>query len=430
MSGQIMDVSRRTLLAAIGTAPMAAHAARIPAGRERPPTELARDEAHWAQIATLFDPPPAGIIQLESGHFGAMPRTVRTAYEARVDRVNRETTLYTRGDYARDAAAVRTRAAALLGVDAEEIAFTRGGSESMATLIGGYNRLRPGDAVLYADLDYDAMQTGMESLAKRRGVRVIRIDLPEPATRQNVIDAYDRALAANPAIRMMLLTQLSHRTGLVPPVAEIVALARARGVDVLLDVGHALGQVEFSLRDLGVQFAGLNLHKWIAAPLGVGLVYVAKDRIPDIDPSLLEGPSDRIDARIHTGTVNFAAVLSVPDAIDVHEAIGLPAKAHRLRYLRDLWAEPLRADPRFEVLTPADPSLYAGLTSFRIRGRTSAADNVALRQALFDRHRIFTIERTGVAKGACVRVAPSFVNDASHPAALLAACRDVAARLA
>lgn len=425
-----MDVSRRTLLAAMAAAPAAAQAAQPLTATGRDPAALAPDEAHWARVAALFDAPPPGIIQLESGHFGAMPRSVRTAYEGRIDRVNRETTLYTRRDFDRDADAARARAAALLGVDVEEIAFTRGGSESMATLIGGYNRLRPGDAVLYADLDYDAMQTGMESLARRRGVRVVRIDLPEPATRQNVIDAYDRALAANPAIRMMLLTQLSHRTGLVPPVAEIVALARSRNVDVLLDVGHALGQVEFSLRDLGVQFAGLNLHKWIAAPLGVGLVYVAKDRIPDIDPSLLEGPSDRIDARIHTGTVNFAAVMSVPDAIDVHESIGLAAKAHRLRYLRDLWAEPLRANPRFEVLTPADPALYAGITSFRIRGRTSPADNVALRKTLFDRHRIFTVERTGVAKGACVRVAPSFVNDASHPAALLAALREIAARLA
>jgi selenocysteine lyase/cysteine desulfurase len=389
-----------------------------------------RPTKHWAKVAVLYDAPPANVIQLESGHFGAMPRSVRSAYEARIDRVNRETTLYTRGAFEADAVAVRARAAALLGVDTDEIAFTRGGSESMATLIGGYNRLKPGDAVLYADLDYDAMQTGMASLARLRGVRVVKIDLPEPATRQNVIDAYERALAADPAIRLMLLTQLGHRTGLVPPVKEIAALARARNVDVLLDVGHALGQLDFSLRDLGIQFAGLNLHKWIAAPLGVGLIYVAKDRIPDIDPCILEGPSDRIDARIHTGTVNFAALLSVPDAIDIHQAISPTAKARRLRYLRDRWAEPLRDDARFDILTPADPALSAGITSFRIRGRTSTSDNVAIRKALFDRHRIFTIERTGVARGACVRVAPSFVNDAAQLDALVAALKDMADRFA
>jgi len=425
-----MDLTRRSLLAsAIAVAP-AARALATPLSAGFDPAQLARDEAHWAKVAALYDSPPPNVIQLESGHFGAMPRSVRTAYEARIDRVNRETTLYTRGAFEADAVAVRARAAALLGVDPDEIAFTRGGSESMATLIGGYNRLKPGDAVLYADLDYDAMQTGMASLARLRGVRVVKIDLPEPATRQNVIDAYERAIAADPAIRLMLLTQLSHRTGLVPPVKEIAALARARSVDVLLDVGHALGQLDFSLRDLGIHFAGLNLHKWIAAPLGVGLIYVAKDRIPDIDPYILEGPSDRIDARIHTGTVNFAALLSVPDAIDVHQAIGLPAKARRLRYLRDRWAEVLRDDARFDILTPADPALSAGITSFRIRGRTSPADNVAICKALFDRHRIFTIERTGVAKGACVRVAPSFVNDAGQLDALVVALKDIAGSFA
>ncbi|MDB5686108.1 MAG: aminotransferase class V-fold PLP-dependent enzyme, partial [Rhizorhabdus sp.] len=346
----------------------------------------------------------------------------------RVDRVNRETTLYTRGDLGADLKQVRARAAALLGVDPAEIAFTRGGSESMSTLIGGYNRLKPGDAVLYADLDYDAMQTGMEALARLRGVRAIRFDLPEPANRQTIVDAYDKALRDHPEVRLMLLTHLSHRTGLVPPVKEIVTLARSRGVDVLLDVGHALGQIDFSLRDMGVDFAGLNLHKWIACPLGVGLVYVRKERIADLDINLLSPPGDTLDARVHTGTVNYPALLSVPDAIDVHQSIGIAAKAYRLRYLRDRWAEVLRGDPRFDILTPDDPAMHGGITSVRIRGRASLAENIALKQALFDRHRIFTVERGGAAGGACVRISPSFINDAAQMDRLVVALKDLAGK--
>ena len=71
-------------------------------------------------------------------------------------------------------------------------------------------------------------------------------------------------------------------------------MARSKGVDVLLDCGHALGQVDFKLRDLGVDFAGLNLLKWIGSPVGVGLVYIAKPRIADIDVNLAEPPSPRI----------------------------------------------------------------------------------------------------------------------------------------
>lgn len=420
-----MELSRRTLLTGAAALPALASAA-APGDEMPPPAELAMDEAWWSRVAALYDAPPEGMIQLESGQFGAMTTNVRRVYERRIARINRETTLYTRGQLYADLADVRESVAAMLGVDADEIAFTRGGSESMATLIGGYNRLKPGDAVLYADLDYDSMQTGMEALAKLRGVSVVRIELPEPATRQNVIDAYERALRDHPRVRMMLLTHLSHRTGLVPPVAEIIALARARNVDVLLDVGHALGQLEFSLRDLGVDFAGINLHKWIASPLGVGLVYVRRERIPDIDPCLLEGASEKIDARVHTGTVNYAALLTVPDAITVHQSIGLANKAARLRYLRDRWAETLRGDRRFEILTPNDPAMHGGITAFRLRGRTSPADNVALRKALFERHGIFTVERLGPAKGACVRVSPSFINDAAQIDRLVTALRELA----
>ncbi len=58
-------------------------------------------------------------------------------------------------------ARIRARVASELGVAVEEIALTRGATEALQALIGGYNRLRPGDAVLYADLDYDSMQAAM-----------------------------------------------------------------------------------------------------------------------------------------------------------------------------------------------------------------------------------------------------------------------------
>jgi isopenicillin-N epimerase len=411
-------ISRRGVLAVAAAAtPVAALAAGAPDSA---------DEAHWAKVAALYDPPPPGVIQLENGQFGAMSRAVRAAYGEHLARINRETTLYTRGPINRDLQAVRVKVAELLMVDADEIAFTRGGTESMQTLIGRYNRLKPGDAVLYADLDYDSMQVGMESLARTRGVRVVRFDLPEPASKQGLIDAYEAALRANPDVRLVLLTHLSHRTGLIPPVKEITALCRARGADVLLDCGHALGQTEFSLREMGVEFVGLNLHKWIGSPLGVGVVYIAKDRIRDIDVSPLEGPSDRIDARVHTGTVNYAAVLSVADAIDTHRAIGGAAKAARLRYLRDRWVKAVRGQSGIEILTPDDPALHAGITSFRLSGRTSLADNQALRKQLFESHRIFTVERSGPAKGACIRVTPSLINTAADVDALAGALGSLA----
>jgi hypothetical protein len=135
----------------------------------------------WAQVAAQYDVTPE-TIQLENGNWGMMARPVLRAYERHLRRVNRETSFYSRRGYGADLERVRTRAATSLGVSPDEIAFTRGATEALQALIGGYNRLRPGDAVLYADHDYDAMQTAMRWLKVRRQVDVISMNLPEPAT--------------------------------------------------------------------------------------------------------------------------------------------------------------------------------------------------------------------------------------------------------
>ena len=212
-----MEIDRRTML---GAAALPLRRARH--RRARQPTD------DWERIAREYDV-TREVIQLEHGNWGMMARPVLAAYGRKVERVNRDTSYYARRTMVGDLEAVRATLAGAMGVGVDEITFTRNATEAMKVLILQYNRLKPGDAVLYADLDYDSMQASMDSLAARRGVKVIKIALPEPATRASLIDAYRAAFDANPAIRMVLLTHLSHRTGLVLPVAEIASLARERG---------------------------------------------------------------------------------------------------------------------------------------------------------------------------------------------------------
>lgn len=386
------------------------------------------DETYWSQIAGLYDV-TREVTQLENGNWGMMARPVLEAHARHLEMVNRRSSFYGRRAFGADWTQVRAKVAADLGVAPDEIAFTRNATESLEALIGGYNRLRPGDAVLYADLDYDSMQWAMTWLKGRRGVEVVTIALPEPATRQGVIDAYAAALAAHPKVRMMLLTHVSHRTGLVLPVAEIVAMARARGVDVIVDSAHAWGQLDFRLPDLSADFVGLNGHKWIGAPIGIGVLYIRKDRIGDVDPFMAseEFKADDVLARVHTGTMSYAAVLALGDAVDLHRRITAGAKERRLRALRDRWAEAVRGVGSIEVLTPADPRMTCALTSFRLKGRTSADDNRALARTLLDRFGIFTVSRDGVAAGSCVRVTPALFTRPEEVDKLTAALKTLAA---
>lgn len=407
--------SRRDLLAtgmiAAMAPPIVAAASKLPARPATSPEQLAKDESYWREVAAQYDI-TREVIQLENGNWGSMALPVMAAYQRHIERVNRDNSYYARRLFNDDQTRIRARVAASLGVSVDEIALTRNATEALQALIGSYGRLRPGDAVLYADLDYDAMQDGMRWLAARRGVEVIRIALPEPATYQGLIDAYAAAFKAHPNIRLALLTHLGHRTGLVPPVKEIMALARHHKVDVILDSAHAWGQLDFRLDQLDVDFAAFNAQKWIGGPLGVGIMYIRRSRLADIEPFMSDSsyPADDIRSRVHSGTSNFAAFLTLPDALDFHEAIGTPAKEARLRYLRDQWAEAVRGHDAWEVLTPNDKRLYAGLTSFRRRGKTGLNENIQLAKRLLDDARVFTVHRGGLESGACVRVTPSVFN--------------------
>ena len=136
---------------------------------------------------------------------------------------------------------------------------------------------------------------------------------------------------------------------------------------------------------------------------------------------------ESVAGRIHTGTVDFAAVLTLPDALKFHLDIGPAAKAARLSHLRNLWVEASRGLPGLQILTPDDDRLHAAITSIRLEGKTSPEDNIALSKRLFEDFNIFTVHRVGVAAGACVRVTPSLYNTRDDVMALAKALKRVCA---
>jgi selenocysteine lyase/cysteine desulfurase len=188
--------------------------------------------------------------------------------------------------------------------------------------------------------------------------------------------------------------------------------------------------MHLTLADLDADFVGLNLHKWLGAPIGVGAIYIKSSRLQDVDRMLLDevAPATSINSRIHTGTANFAAYLSVPTALDFHSEVGGAEKAARLRFLRDRWVSKVRDSRGVDVLTPDDAGMTAAITSFRIHGRGTRAENQAVVQELMEKHKLFTVWRTGVAKGDCVRVTPALYNTPAEADRLAAALTSIAAR--
>ncbi|WP_212626728.1 aminotransferase class V-fold PLP-dependent enzyme [Pseudomonas sp. PP3] len=376
-------------------------------------TRRARDEAFWQTFADRYDLQP-GPINLENGYFGRMSRTVVEEYHRNIELINRSNSVYARQRFEQaDSLKIRAQLAGLIGVPADSVALTTNASHGLQSLIRNYNCLQPGDQVLICDLEYDTVKGAMRWLATHRGVEVIEIDHAHPASFDSLLATYRETFARYPRLKLMALTHVTHRTGLVMPVQAIAAAAKEHGIDVILDGAHALGQLEFDLDELGIAFAAYNLHKWIGAPLTLGFLYIAPERLSDIDPDMgeMHFPVTDIRSRTPYSTPNIPALLTLPLVLEEHWAMGgSAAKGTRLNYLRNLWVRAVRELPGIEVMTPDDPRLYCGITSMRF---TAHADQQAMAERLLSDYNLFTVVRNGAACGPCIRITPGLTTTAA-----------------
>jgi selenocysteine lyase/cysteine desulfurase len=370
------------------------------------------------------------ITNLENAYWNIMARPVMEDYKNQIAFINQHNVAFVRGIIPPQAfpsylLKVRASVAKLINADVEEIALTRCGTESLQDLISGYNRLTPDDSIIFADLDYDSMQNTMLFLRDRRGVNVVTFDMPEPATTANILEAYEGVLKKNPRAKLMLVTHLCHRTGLVNPVKEIIALAREHGVTCILDTAQAVGQMPVDIRAIDADFAGFSLHKWVGAPLGTGAVYIRKSKLDEMDLCLgnREDPANDIDSRIYPGTYNFAATLTIPTALEFQNQLTVERKQARLQYLRCYWVDRVRDLDGIEVLTPDDPARYGATTSFRLKNMKTFEQAQQLQDLLVRKYNILTVARKGIAKGAAVRVTPALYNTTSDLDQLVSAIR-------
>jgi isopenicillin-N epimerase len=325
------------------------------------------DEAGWKTLAKNYDV-TRRITNLENGYWGIMAQPVLAEYKRLTEFINQENTFFARLQWSETYGGIRETVAGFLSA-----------TESLQALIG-------------------------------------------------ILSVYEKALAANPRTKLLLLTHLNNLTGLIIPVAKISRIARERGVDVILDAAHSVGQVEFKLNTLGCDFIGVNLHKWVGAPIGYGVVYTKKERIDDIDPyrGKPSGPGD-IGGRIDTGTLNFAAHMAIPAALAFHNKIGTAAKEARLRFLRNLWVGEARKLKGLTVLTPDDRNMVAALTSFRLDGVLPTKANDAVTRHLRENFGVLTIPRTGPDAGDCILVTPSVYTSSADVMKLATALRSITA---
>ncbi len=354
---------------------------------------LAQDEGFWRSVRGDYRLKP-DYINLENGYYCFMPEATLERQVAHLRRINYEGAYYMRTDRQDNKRLVAEKVGAVVGATAEEIAITRNTTESLDLVIGGLD-WKAGDEAVLAEQDYGAMQNHFKLVARRYGVVNKVVSVPNhPESDEALVALYADAITDK--TRLLMISHMINITGQVLPVRKICDMAHARGVEVLVDGAHAYAHVPFQMAELDCDYYGASLHKWLSAPLGAGLLYVKKEKIPSLWPLLAarDLPDDDIRRLNHTGTDPVHVDLGILDALEYQAALGLPRKAARLHFLQRYWTEQLRGVPGVIVNTPADPARHGGIGNVGLEGW----DPRDLAKTLLEEHRIFTvgIDRPGV----------------------------------
>ena len=364
------------------------------------------DEKAWKKFARQHYRVSGEFINLENGYFGVQPEVVKEAYMDNIRKVNEYSSQYMRTSFNDDYQKIVEGLAQFSGVDAGEILITRNATEAMNIIIQGLN-LQHGDEVVLHRQDYFSMIETFEMLAATKGIKVRYIKIPlVPENDEEILDAYRAAINSN--TKCILVTHLLHMTGQIMPVKKIADEFRPRGVEVIVDAAHSYAQLDFKLTDLGVDFIGVNLHKWFSNPLGVGMLYVKSSRIKDLQPMFGDSRKKPGDIRKlgHFGTLATPILLTIPTARAYNEMVTLPIKECRLRYLQHYWTSRANKIDRVQVTTPTDSTRSCALASFKITGQ-DAKETVRM---LHEQFKVFTVIRY-LEDDQVVRVTPNLYNN-------------------
>ncbi len=326
-------------------------------------------------------------INLENGYFSMMSRPVLDAYLNDIRMVNTEASYYMRTIQFDNKQKIKDRLADLLGCSKNELIITRNTTESLDTIISGYD-WKAGDEAVMAEQDYGSMLDMFKQQAKRYGIvnKIVSVPL-HPTSDEEIVALYEKAIT--PKTKLLMICHIINITGHILPVKKICDMAHAKGVEVMVDGAHAVAHFDFKISDLGCDYYGSSLHKWLGTPMGAGILYVHKDKIKNLWPIYGDAGYGDEDIRKlnHTGTHPVATDIAIHHAIDYHNKIGIKRKEERLRFLQNYWTSQLKGVPKIYINTPSDPSRNCGIANVGIEGMKPGD----LAKTLLDKHKIWTV---------------------------------------
>ena len=351
------------------------------------PDQLAKEEDFWYYIQQSFTVSP-GIINLNNGGVSPAPRTVQDAMKRYYDLCNEAPSYYMWRVLDQGREPLRKNLARLAGCSAEEIAINRNSSEGLETIIFGL-ALKPGDEVVAAKQDYPNMINAYRQRELRDGIKMNWINLELPSEDEDyLVKQYTNAFTER--TRVVHITHVINWNGQILPVKKIASEAHKRNIQVVVDGAHSFAHFDFKIPALDCDYYAASLHKWLYAPIGSGLLYVKKERIPGLYPLFATSDNplkDDIRKFEHLGTRPFFIEQAIGKAVEFHEMIGSERKEKRLHYLKNYWMEKVKDLPGARLNTSLHRGFGCAIGNIGFEGK----DPSELDRFLLDKYKVHAV---------------------------------------
>lgn len=255
-----------------------------------------------------------------------------------------------------------------------EIIFTRGTTESINLVAYSFGEgfVNEGDEVIVSELEHHSNYVPWELMCQRRSAK-FRV-LPFDENGELDLAAFKALL--NEKTRIVAVNHVSNSLGTVNPVEEIIAIAHAAGVPVLVDAAQSVQHVQHDVRAMDADFYAFSSHK-MYGPMGIGVLYGKEKWLDNMPPFLSGGEMidqvspDRVTFNVlpfkfEAGTPNVPGPIGLAAAIDYIEQFN-PAELHAHENdLLQYGSEQLREIEGLEIY--GNPRQRSGILPFNVRG--------------------------------------------------------------
>lgn len=333
-----------------------------------------QDEKYWELVKKQFTIAP-DLVMVNAANLCPSPYFIQDKVIQETKNLGRDVSFQYREVYAQKRVKTLDMLGEFMGASVDEVTITRNTSESNSFVVNGLD-LKSGDEVILWDQNHPTNGIAWEHRAKRYGFTVKKITVPaKPATVEELITPFSKAITSK--TRLISFSHISNTSGIALPAKQICNLAREKKILTLVDGAQSFGMMNVNMKDLGCDFYTTSTHKWLMGPLENGILYVRKETIERLWPTLIgagwKESAGTVDAKFSTqGQRNEATAVALAEILEFHNSIGRPAIEERVKSLCSYLKKVIQSKlPQTTFISPLDPALSAGIVIIEFAGKSS-----------------------------------------------------------